>query len=44
MIADNPGIWLFRCHVEPPHLTQGMQARFSVLPAAVMAGRPARTP
>jgi FtsP/CotA-like multicopper oxidase with cupredoxin domain len=43
MIADNPGIWLFHCHVEP-HLTQGMQARFSVLPAAVMAGRPARTP
>jgi hephaestin len=39
MVADNPGTWLFHCHVEP-HLTAGMQGRYSVSPAAVVAGRP----
>lgn len=39
MVADNPGTWLFHCHVEP-HLTQGMQARFTVAPAATLAGKP----
>ena len=29
MVADNPGIWLFHCHVEP-HLTAGMMTRFKV--------------
>ncbi|MGH2484989.1 MAG: multicopper oxidase domain-containing protein [Ktedonobacterales bacterium] len=28
-MPDNPGIWLFHCHVEP-HLTGGMQMRFQV--------------
>ena len=32
MVADNPGTWLFHCHVEP-HLTQGMQTRFLVRPS-----------
>jgi Putative multicopper oxidases len=48
MIPDNPGTWLFHCHIEP-HLTQGMQGLFTVLPARVVAsrggkaGRPIRT-
>jgi manganese oxidase len=29
MVADNPGTWLFHCHVEP-HLTAGMVTRFKV--------------
>ena len=29
MVPDNPGIWLFHCHVSF-HLTQGMQARYRV--------------
>ncbi len=31
MIPDNPGIWLFHCHVQS-HLMAGMEARFKVLP------------
>jgi len=31
MTADNPGTWLFHCHIEP-HMTAGMQARFVVEP------------
>jgi hephaestin len=41
MVADNPGTWLFHCHIEP-HLTQGMQARFTVAPSATLAGKPKR--
>ncbi len=41
MVADNPGTWLFHCHIEP-HLTQGMQARFTVAPGAALAGKPKR--
>jgi FtsP/CotA-like multicopper oxidase with cupredoxin domain len=29
MVPDNPGIWLFHCHVAP-HLLAGMQALFRV--------------
>ncbi|MEP6691409.1 MAG: multicopper oxidase domain-containing protein, partial [Gemmatimonadaceae bacterium] len=36
MDVDNPGTWLFHCHIEP-HLTAGMQMRFVVAPAAVVA-------
>ncbi len=32
MTPDNPGTWLFHCHVEP-HMTAGMQMRFRVEPA-----------
>ena len=32
MVPDNPGTWLFHCHIEP-HLTQGMQSLYTVLPA-----------
>ncbi len=31
MVPDNPGVWLFHCHVAP-HLDAGMQALFEVLP------------
>ncbi|HWN97074.1 MAG TPA: multicopper oxidase domain-containing protein [Methylomirabilota bacterium] len=31
MIADNPGSWLFHCHVSD-HMTEGMFARFTVHP------------
>lgn len=31
MVPDNPGTWLFHCHVDV-HLSQGMAARFRVLP------------
>jgi hypothetical protein len=32
MVADNPGTWLFHCHVAE-HMTNGMFARFTVYPA-----------
>lgn len=32
MIPDNPGVWLFHCHVAD-HLRMGMQATYTVLPA-----------
>ncbi|MDQ6886888.1 MAG: multicopper oxidase domain-containing protein [Gemmatimonadota bacterium] len=38
MDVDNPGTWLFHCHIEP-HLTQGMQMRFQVDPAVVALGK-----
>jgi manganese oxidase len=31
MIPDNPGIWLFHCHM-PGHFLAGMRTRFQVLP------------
>lgn len=31
MFADNPGTWLFHCHVND-HITAGMMTRFSVTP------------
>lgn len=33
MVADNPGKWMFHCHVNV-HLAAGMQAFFEVLPRA----------
>jgi len=36
MTADNPGTWLFHCHIEP-HLTAGMSTRFVVGPAVASA-------
>ncbi|MFQ5678977.1 MAG: multicopper oxidase domain-containing protein [Gemmatimonadota bacterium] len=33
MIPDNPGKWLFHCHVKD-HLKAGMSAHYTVLPAA----------
>jgi manganese oxidase len=33
MVPDNPGIWLFHCHM-PGHFGGGMYTRFNVLPAA----------
>ena len=37
MVPDNPGIWLFHCHIEP-HNTAGMQMRFEVTPALARSG------
>ena len=31
MVPDNPGIWLFHCHLNG-HLQAGMEARFAVVP------------
>lgn len=31
MVPDDPGMWLFHCHVGP-HLKFGMQARYTVVP------------
>jgi hephaestin len=31
MVADNPGTWLFHCHVSD-HMEGGMVARYEVLP------------
>ena len=42
MDVDNPGTWLFHCHIEP-HLTQGMVMRYVVEPAGG-AGPPALSP
>lgn len=36
MTADNPGTWLFHCHIEP-HMTAGMATRFMVGPRAAAA-------
>jgi FtsP/CotA-like multicopper oxidase with cupredoxin domain len=33
MVPDNPGIWLFHCHVSD-HIAAGMQTRYQVLPPA----------
>jgi hephaestin len=30
MVADNPGVWLFHCHVND-HITAGMIARYQVI-------------
>ena len=38
MVPDNPGTWLFHCHVND-HITAGMQALFTVEPAAQPAAR-----
>jgi hephaestin len=35
MVPDNPGTWLFHCHVGP-HLTAGMQSVYTVRPADVV--------
>ena len=37
MVPDNPGVWLFHCHLGN-HLLMGMQGRYEVQPVAV-AGR-----
>ena len=39
MIPDNPGIWLFHCHM-PGHFGGGMYTRFTVLPATTPASHP----
>jgi hephaestin len=31
MVPDNPGIWLFHCHVSD-HMDAGMVAKYQVLP------------
>jgi hypothetical protein len=36
MVADNPGVWFFHCHVKD-HFNLGMAARFAVLPANQVA-------
>jgi len=33
MVPDNPGVWLFHCHMNG-HFTGGMYTRFTVLPSA----------
>ena len=34
MVPDNPGTWLFHCHVRD-HLLGGMTSLYTVLPAEV---------
>jgi FtsP/CotA-like multicopper oxidase with cupredoxin domain len=36
MVPDNPGVWLFHCHLSN-HLLMGMQGRFEVLPRTTAA-------
>ena len=36
MIADNPGIWMYHCHVND-HMAEGMSARFQVTPEGARA-------
>jgi FtsP/CotA-like multicopper oxidase with cupredoxin domain len=31
MVADNPGVWMFHCHVND-HLDRGMYGLFKVIP------------
>jgi FtsP/CotA-like multicopper oxidase with cupredoxin domain len=40
MAADNPGDWLFHCHVAE-HMMEGMFARFTVHPRDLKSARPA---
>jgi hephaestin len=37
MVADNPGKWLFHCHVKD-HMLGGMQSTYTVMPAEELAG------
>ena len=37
MVPDNPGTWLFHCHVAP-HLAAGMTSVYTVEPAGDAAG------
>jgi len=32
MVPDDPGLWLFHCHVDD-HMDAGMMARYEVIPA-----------
>jgi hypothetical protein len=41
--ADNPGTWLFHCHVAE-HMMQGMFARMTVHPVGTTTGKRAPTP
>jgi hypothetical protein len=41
--ADNPGTWLFHCHVAE-HMTQGMFARMTIHPSGIAIGKRAPTP
>lgn len=36
MVPDDPGIWLFHCHIDF-HLSEGMTTRYRVLPKATVA-------
>ena len=38
MVPDNPGTWLFHCHVAP-HLAGGMTSVYTVAPSATVADR-----
>jgi hephaestin len=38
MVPDDPGTWLFHCHVGP-HLLAGMQSLYTVNEAAAGGGR-----
>lgn len=38
MVPDDPGTWLFHCHIEP-HFSAGMMSRYTVLPAKTVASR-----
>ncbi|MGH7563344.1 MAG: multicopper oxidase domain-containing protein, partial [Gemmatimonadota bacterium] len=38
MVPDDPGTWLFHCHVGP-HLKFGMQAQYRVRPEELAAVR-----
>ncbi|HET6276115.1 MAG TPA: multicopper oxidase domain-containing protein [Candidatus Cybelea sp.] len=39
MVPDNPGVWLYHCHLNV-HLEAGMAARFRTLPVAAQGARP----
>ena len=39
MVPDNPGIWLFHCHM-PGHYKAGMRTKFEVLPANAKKSKP----
>ena len=43
MVADNPGTWLFHCHVAG-HLEAGMQAHYTVLGEGEAAAASETTP
>jgi len=43
MLAENPGMWMFHCHIEP-HLASGMYTHYRIEPAETLSQRHDKTP
>jgi len=43
MIPDNPGVWMYHCHVND-HMIEGMSARYQVLPETALTSKDFTSP